>query len=82
MEPGEDRQDEEFIRKQPAAGKGAAMEPGEDRQDEGSRILGPLTWEDAARRERPVYPLCREPLFLLSSFDKCTVSCVRAIPGI
>jgi hypothetical protein len=60
----------------------AAMEPGEDRQDEGSRILGPLTWEDAARCERPVYPLFQEPLFVLSSFDRCTLSCMRAIPGI
>ena len=82
MEPGEDRQDEFEALVESIPLISAAMEPGEDRQDEGSRILGPLTWEDAARRERPVYPLCREPLFLLSSFDKCTVSCVRAIPGI
>jgi hypothetical protein len=44
--------------------------------------LGPLTWEDAARCERPVYPLFQEPLFVLSSFDKCILSCMRAIPGI
>jgi hypothetical protein len=35
--------------------------------------MGPLTWEDVTVRERPLSYLLKEPLFLLSIFERLMV---------